>query len=98
MSKYYELIKESKPKNRAKKIVFDPLQNVYFASCHNYLSIEILGEASGLLLTMSNGDRTLEDIVNYLSSTFNVSKSNVEEMIVVEVRNLQRKHLLYLEV
>ena len=98
MSKYYELIKESKPKNRAKKIKFDQSQHVYFASCHNYLGIEILGEASGLLLTLSDGQRTLEDITKHLSSTFHVTESNIEETIVTEVRNLQRKHLLYLEV
>lgn len=98
MSKYYELIKESKPKNRAKKIKFDQSQHVYFASCHNHIGIEILGEASGLLLTLSDGQRTLEDITKHLSSTFHVTESNIEETIVTEVRNLQRKHLLYLEV
>ena len=98
MSKYYELIKESKPKNRAKKIRFDPSQHVYFASCHNYIGIEILGEASGLLLILSDGNKTLTDITRHLSSTFRVAESDIEEMIVIEVRNLQRKHLLYLEV
>ena len=78
MSKYYELIKESKPKNRAKKIKFDQSQHVYFASCHNYLGIEILGEASGLLLTLSDGQRTLADITKHLSLTFHVTESNIE--------------------
>ena len=98
MSKYYELIKEAKPKNRAKKIKFDQTQHVYFASCPNYLSIEILGEASGLLLTLSDGNRTLADITKQLASTFRVAASDIEEVIIIEVRNLQRKHLLYLEV
>lgn len=98
MSKYYELIKESKPKNKAKKVRFDPSQNVYFASCHNYLGIEILGQASGLLLTLSDGQTSLADIAKRLSSTLNVAESDVEEVIVIEVRKLQRKHLLYLEV
>ena len=98
MSKYYKLIKESKPKNRAKKIRFDPSQHVYFASCHNYIGIEILGEASGLLLILSDGKKTLADIIRHLSSTFHVAESDIEEAIVIEVRNLQRKHLLYLEV
>ena len=98
MSSYYELIKESKPVNRAKKIRFDQSQHVYFASCHNYLGIEILGEASGLLLTLSDGQKSLAEIAKQLSSTFRVAESNIEDTIVAEVRNLQRKHLLYLEV
>ena len=98
MSKYYELIKESKPKNRAKKIRFDQSQQVYFASCHNYLGIEILGKASGLLLTLSDGQKSLADITRYLSSRFQAAETDIEEMIVIEVRNLQRKHLLYLEI
>lgn len=98
MLKYYELIKDSKPKNRAKKIRFDPSQHVYFASCYNHIGIEILGEASGLLLTLADGNTTLADINNYLSTTFGVAESDIEEIIVMEVRNLQRKHLLYLEV
>lgn len=98
MSIYYELIKESKPKNRAKKVKFDQSQHVYFATFHNYLSIEVLGEASGLLLTLSDGHRTLSDITKQLSLTFHVAESIIEEVIVTEVRNLQRKHLLYLEV
>ena len=98
MSRYYELIKESKPKNRAKKIHFDQSQHVYFASCNNYLGIEILGEASGLLLTLSDGQKSLAEIVKQLSSTFHVAESNIEDTIVAEVRNLQRKHLLYLEI
>ena len=98
MSSYYELIKDSKPKNRAEKIKFDQSQHVYFASCRNCSGIEILGEASGLLLTLSDGQRTLAEIVSRLSSAFNISASNLEEATVIEVRNLQRKHLLYLEV
>lgn len=98
MSSYYELIKESKPKNRAKKIRFDQSQHVYFASCHNYFGIEIFGEASGLLLTLSDGQKSLAEIVKQLSSTFRVAESNIEDTIVAEVRNLQRKHLLYLEI
>lgn len=98
MSKYYELIKESRPKNRAKKLRFDQSQRVYFASCHNYLGIEILGEASGLLLTLADGKISIADIARQLSSTFHVAESDIEEMIIVEIRNLQRKHLLYLEV
>ena len=62
------------------------------------MGIEILGEASGLLLTLSDGNKTLADITKQLSSTFRVAESDIEEMIVIEVRNLQRKHLLYLEV
>ncbi len=98
MLKYYELIKESKPKNKAKKIKFDQSQHIYFASCHNYAGVEILGEASGLLLTLSDGEKTLADIAKQLSLKFNVAESDIAEMIVIEVRNLQRKHLLFLEI
>lgn len=98
MLKYYELIKEAKPKNRAKKIKYDQSQHVYFASCHNYIGIEILSEASGLLLTLANGSNTLEDIARQLAVTFDVTESDIKDMIVIEVRNLQRKHLLYLEI
>lgn len=98
MLKYYELIKEAKPKNRAKKVKFDSSRQVYFASHHNHIGIEILGEASGLLLTLSDGQRSLAEIVRRLSSALHVAESDIEEAIVIEVRNLQRKHLLYLEV
>lgn len=98
MSKYYELIKESKPKNRAKKLRFDSSQKVYFASCRNHIGVEILGAASGLLLTLADGQKTLADIAKELSSTLHVAENSIEEVIVIEVRNLQRKHLLYLEV
>ena len=98
MSRYYELIKESKPVSRAKKLRFDQSQRVYFASCRNHAGIQIFGEAVGLLLTLSDGKKSLAEIVKQLSSTFRVAESNVEDTIVIEVRNLQRKHLLYLEV
>ena len=51
MKRYYEMIKNTKPKNKAKKLRFDSEQQVYFASCCNYEVIEVLGLASGLLLT-----------------------------------------------
>lgn len=98
MSKYYELIKESKPQNKAKKIKFDSAQNIYFASCNNYAGVEILGEASGLLLTLSDGNTSLDDIAKQLASKLNISESAIKEMIVIEVRNFQRKHLIYLEI
>ena len=98
MLKYYELIKDSKPRNRAKKVRFDPSQHVYFASCYNHIGIEVLGEASRLLLTLANGCTTLTEITVHLSETFGVAEPDIEEIIVMEVRNLQRKHLLYLEV
>ena len=98
MSRYYELIKESKTVSRAKKLRFDQSQRVYFASCHNHAGIQILSEASGLLLTLSDGRKSLAEIVQQLSSTFRVAESAVEDTVVIEVRNLQRKHLLYLEV
>ncbi len=98
MSQYYELIKESKPKNKAKKIKFDPSQKIYFASCKNYMGIEILGEASGLLLTLADGNTSIAEIVARLSEKLFVAVSDIKEVIVIEVRNLQRKHLLHLEV
>lgn len=98
MSKYYELIKEAKPKNKAKKLRFDPSQNVYFASCRNHIGIEILGKASGLLLTLADGQKNLADIAKELSSTLHVAESAIEEVVIIEVRNLQRKHLLYMEI
>lgn len=98
MSKYYELIKEAKPKNRAKKLRFDSSQQIYFASCRNHIGVEILGVASGLLLTLADGQKTLAEIAKELSSTLHVAENSIEEVIVIEVRNLQRKHLLYLEV
>ena len=98
MSRYYELIKESTPVSRAKKLRFDQSQRVYFASCPNHAGIQILSEASGLLLTLSDGRKSLAEIVQELSSTFRVAESAVEDTVVIEVRNLQRKHLLYLEV
>ncbi|MBQ7476230.1 MAG: hypothetical protein IJT06_02400 [Selenomonadaceae bacterium] len=98
MSKYYELIKEAKPKNRAKKVRFDSSQQIYFASCRNYIGVEILGVASGLLLTLADGQKTLAEIAKELSSTLHVAENSIKEVIVIEVRNLQRKHLLYLEV
>ena len=55
MISYYELIKKSKPLNKAKKVKFDPLQNVFLASYHKHIGIEILGVASGMLLTLSDG-------------------------------------------
>ena len=98
MSQYYELIKDAKPKNKAKKLRYDASQKVFFASCQNYMGIEILGEASGLLLTMADGNTSLAEISNRLAEKLHVAASDVEEVIVIEVRNLQRKHLLYLEV
>ena len=97
MKRYYELIKKSKPKNKAKKLRFDPAQQVYFASCYNYEVIEILGFATGLLLDLSDGNRSLADIVKDLSLACHEPEEAIEEVIVNEVRNLQRKHLLYLE-
>lgn len=98
MTNYYELIKEAKPLNKAKKIRFDPLQNIFLASCRNHIGIEILGASSGMLLTLADGKKTLEDIVKSLSKELNVKESDIQEEVIAEVRNLQRKHLLYFEV
>ena len=43
-------------------------------------------------------DTTLADITSHLSTTFNIIESDIEDNIVMEVRSLQKKHLLYLEV
>ena len=98
MPRYYELIKEAKPINKAKKIKFDPSQKIYFASCKNYMGIEILGEASGLLLTLADGNTSIAEIVARLAEKLSVTVSDIEEVVIIEVRNLQRKHLLHLEV
>ena len=98
MNHYYELIKEAKPKNKAKKIRFDPTQQVYFASCFNYEGIEFLGVVSGLLLDLADGNRSLEEIVKAIALTCHVPEEKVKMGIVNEVRSLQRKHLLYMEV
>ncbi|MCR5177143.1 MAG: hypothetical protein K6C05_09885 [Anaerovibrio sp.] len=98
MRNYYNLVKMAKPLNKAKKVKFDKLQGVYLASCRNHTGVELLGRASGLLLTLSDGKTTLEDIVKALSSVLNISEQNIEEVVIKEVRNLQRKHLLHFEV
>jgi len=98
MTSYYELIKEAKPLNKAKKIRFDPLQNIFLASCHNHAGVEILGVSSGTLLILADGKTTLDGIVKSLSKKFNVSEADIQEEVIAEVRNLQRKHLLYFEV
>ena len=98
MPQYYELVKEAKPQNKAKKLKFDPSQKIYFASCKNYMGIEILGEASGLLLTLADGKTSIAEIVARLSEKLCVAVSDIEEVVIIEVRNLQRKHLLHLEV
>lgn len=97
MKRYYEMIKNTKPKNKAKKLRFDSEQQVYFASCCNYEVIEVLGLASGLLLDLADGNRTLVDIVKAVAAACHEPEEAIEEVIVNEVRNLQRKHLLYLE-
>ena len=98
MTSYYELIKKAKPLNKAKKVRYDPLQNVFLASCRNHVGIEILGVPSGMLLTLADGNTALEDVVKSLSDRLGINESDIKEVVVNEVRNLQRKHLLYFEV
>ncbi len=98
MISYYDLVKKAKPVNKAKKVRFDPLQNIYLASCHNHLGIEILGVPSGMLLTLADGNTTLEEIVKSLGNKLRTSEPEIEKGVITEVRNLQRKHLLYCEV
>ena len=95
---YYNLVKNAKPMNKAKKVKFDPLQKIYLASCNNHSGIEILGRPSGLLLTLANGKTTLEDIVKSLSIELGVNENDVARVVINEVRMLQRKHLLHFEV
>lgn len=98
MISYYEFVKTAKPVNKSKKIRFDPLQNIFLASCHNHIGVEILGVPSGMLLTLADGKTTLESIVKSLSNRLNINEADIKEVVVAEVRNLQRKHLLHFEV
>ena len=98
MQQYYELIKDAKPKNRAKKFRFDPTQQIYFASCFKKEGIEILGLQSGMLLDLADGSRSLEEIANALALAFHVPEEIVKVDIINVVRSLQRKHLLYMEI
>lgn len=98
MKSYYDLIKKAKPLNKAKKIRFDPSQDIFLASCSNHIGIEILGMPSGLLLTLADGKTSLEDIVESMGNKLTISTTDIEEVVVYEVRNLQRKHLLLFEV
>ena len=98
MQTYFELIKEAKPKNKAKKVRLDAAQGVYMATCNNHIGIEILGLPSGKLLTLADGETTLATIAEKLAEAFRVPTADIEAVIVGEVRNLQRKHLLYMEI
>lgn len=98
MQTYFELIKEAKPKNKAKKVRLDATQGVYMATCNNHIGIEILGLPSGKLLTLADGETTLATIAEKLAEAFRVPTADIEAVIVGEVRNLQRKHLLYMEI
>lgn len=98
MNHYYELIKDAKPKNRAKKFRFDSTQQIYFASCTNYEGVEVLRLQSGMILDLADGSRSLEEIVKALALAFHVPKETVKVDIVNVVRSLQRKHLLNLEI
>ena len=98
MQQYYELIKDAKPKNRAKKLRFDSAQRIYFASCPNYEHIEFLGLQFGMLLDLADGNRSLEEIAKTMALAFHVPEETVKVDIVNAVRSLQRKHLLYMEV
>ncbi len=98
MLQYYELIKDSKPKNMAKKFRFDSAQQIYFASCSNREHIEFLGLRFGMLLDLADGNRSLEEIAEAMAVAFHVPEETIKVDIVNAVRSLQRKHLLYMEV
>lgn len=98
MQTYFELIQEAKPKNKARKVRLDDAQGVYLATSRSAFGIEILGLPSGTLLTLADGRRTLAEIAAAIAERFHVPEDSLQEVIVGEVRNLQRKHLLYMEV
>ena len=98
MQQYYELIKDAKPKNKAKKFRFDSVQQIYFASCSNYERIEFLGLRLGKLLDLADGSRSLEEIAKAMAVAFHVPEETIKADIVNATRSLQKKHLLYLEV
>ena len=98
MQTYFELIQEAKPKNKARKVRLDDAQGVYLATSRSAFGIEILGLPSGTLLTLADGRRTLAEIAAAIAERFHVPEDSIQEVIVGEVRNLQRKHLLYMEV